>query len=67
VLADTRIHYSLEEEITKTVPNHIGLIKLDIGPIVFANLAEELKKGDKVMITASSGLNNKEIFYAEIA
>ena len=67
VLADTRIHYSLEEELAGTVPNHIGLIKLDIGPTIFANLEEELKKGDRVTISASSGLNNKETFYAEIA
>ena len=67
VLADTRIHYSLEEQLQKTVPNHIGLIKLDIGPTIFANLEEELKKGDRVMITASPGLNNKETFYAGIA
>ena len=67
VLADTRIHYSLEEQLQKTVPNHIGLIKLDIGPTIFANPEEELKKGDRVMISVSPGLNNKETFYAEIA
>ena len=67
VLADTRIHYSLEEQLGKTVPNHIGLIKLDIGPTIFANLEEELTKGDRVMITASPGLNNIETFYAVIA
>jgi uncharacterized OB-fold protein len=67
VLADTRIHYSLEEQFEETVPNHIGLIKLDIGPTIFANLEEELKKGDKVMISASPGLNDKETFYATIA
>ena len=67
VLADTRIHYSLEEELAETVPNHIGLIKLDIGPTVFANLQEDLNKGDRVMISARPGLNNKETFYAEIA
>ena len=67
VIAETLIHYSLEAPLEKTLPNHIGLIKTDIGPTLFANLHEELKKGDRVKISADPGFNNRESYYAVLA
>ncbi len=67
IIAETSIHYSLEEQLEKTLPNHIGLIKLDIGPTIFANLDENMKKRDRVMITARPGFNNRETYYARKA
>ena len=67
VIAETLIHYSLEAALEKSLPNHIGLIKTDIGPTIFANLHEELKKGDRAMISICTGFNNRETYYAVIA
>lgn len=64
VLTDTLVHYSLEEELVKTVPNHIGIVKLDAGPTVFANLERDVQKGDRVMISLQAGFQDLDTFVA---
>ncbi len=66
VLADTAIHFSLEEELMETIPNHIGLVKLDIGPTLFAALEEGVQMGDTVTIRQQSGKADVDSFLASL-
>ena len=64
VLAATLIHYSLEEELAETVPNHIGIVRLDAGPTIFANLESDVQKGDRVVISLKAGFQGRDTFVA---
>lgn len=65
VIAATLLHYSFEESLQSTLPNYIGLIKLDVGPILFSNLEKTIAKNDRVTLTVKAGLDNKDTFWAK--
>ena len=51
---------------TKTVPNHIGIVQMDAGPTIFANLQNDVQKGGKVMISFEAGFQGQDSFVARL-
>jgi uncharacterized OB-fold protein len=52
VLAHTTLHHSHEAAFRSTLPLHVGLVRLDLGPTVVCFLGEGCEAGMRIQITA---------------
>lgn len=67
VIADTKIHYSLDPHFKAALPTHIGLIKMDSGPIIYALLIDDVSVDKSVCVSNQLDHRNQPIFTATVS